>query len=78
MAKFGSKKYYDEEVKHNELRMDLLTRGLAAIINENKYDSYEDIIEYVDIVCQCGNSIKFNMRRRDECKDDEEEEEEEE
>lgn len=74
MAKFGSKKYYEEEIEHNKLRMDLLTKGLAAIINENKYDSYENIIEYVGIVNSCGSNIRYNMKQLAECKDEEEEE----
>lgn len=45
---YGTKEYYKRQLKANECKFELMTKGFSAIVEQNKYMTWEQVAEYVE------------------------------
>lgn len=76
MAKYGTKKYWDEEMHKEEVKFELMCRGFADVWNKTQRIAIEDLQEMIEELNKCSNMISFNKSQRDQAQDEEENDEE--
>lgn len=76
MAKYGTKKYWQEERDKEEVKFELMCRGFADVFNKTQSIAIEDVQKMVSELYGCSNMIDFNRQRCDGAPEDEEENEE--
>lgn len=76
MAKYGTKKYWQEELRKEEVKFELMCRGFADVWNKTQSIAIEDVQKMVNELNGCSNMIDFNKFNRDNAPEDEEENEE--
>lgn len=76
MAKYGTKKYWQEELHKEEVKFELMCRGFADVWNKTHSIATEDVQEMVNELNECSNMIDFYKNNRDSAPKDEEENEE--
>lgn len=76
MAKYGTKKYWDEEMHKEEVKFELMCRGFADVCNKTQCIAIEDVQEMIEELNKCSNMISFNKSQRDQAQDEEENDEE--
>lgn len=76
MAKYGTKKYWDEEMHREEVRFELMCRGFADVWNKTQRIALEDLQEMIDELAKSSNMISFNRSQREQAFDEEENDEE--
>ena len=76
MAKYGTKKYWREELHKEEVRFELMCRGFADSFNKSQSIAIEDVQEMVNELNKCSNMIDFNKHNYDSAPENEENEEE--
>lgn len=74
MAKYGTKKYWNDELHREEIKFELMCRGFADVFNKTQSIAIEDVQRMVNELSGCSNMIDFNRLHRDEAPEDEEEE----
>lgn len=75
MAKYGTKKYWQEVLHKEEVRFELMCRGFADAFNKSQSIAIEDMQEMVEELYKCSNMISFNKSQRDQATDKEDDEE---
>ena len=76
MAKYGTKKYWQEELHKEEIKFELMCRGFADVWNKTQCTAIEEVQIMVNELSGCSNMIDFNKQRCDSAPEDEEENEE--
>ena len=76
MAKYGTKKYWHDELHKEEVKFELMCRGFADVWNKAQSIAIEDVQEMVSELNKCSNMIDFNKHQYDSAPKDEEENEE--
>ena len=76
MAKYDTKKYWQEELHKEEVKFELMCRGFADVFNKTQSIAMEDLQEMIEELSKCSNMVSFNKSRRDQASDEEEENEE--
>lgn len=75
MAKYGTKKYWQEEQHKEEVRFELMCRGFADAFNKSQSIAIEDVQEMVNALWVSSNAIDCAEKCVHEASDTEEEEE---
>lgn len=76
MAKYGTKKYWQEELHKEEVKFELMCRGFADVFNKMQSIAMEDLQEMIEELNKCSGMVSFNKSQRDQASDEEEENEE--
>lgn len=76
MAKYGTKKYWQEELHKEEVKFELMCRGFADVWNKTHCIAIEEVQEMVSALSRCSDMIDFNKHNYDSAPEDEEENEE--
>lgn len=76
MAKYGTKKYWDEKIHKEEVKFELMCRGFADVWNKMQCIAMEDVQEMVNELAESSNMISFNRSQREQAFDEEENDEE--
>lgn len=72
MAKYGTKKYWDEEIHQEEVKFELMCRGFADVWNKTQCIAIKDVQEMVDELAKSSDTISFSRSQRDQAQDEEE------
>lgn len=75
MAKYGTKKYWNEELHKEEVKFELMCRGFADVWNKTQLMAIEDVQEMIEELNACSNMISFNKSQRDKATDEGDDEE---
>lgn len=75
MAKYGTKKYWNEELHREEIKFELMCRGFADVWNKTQLMAIEDVQEMIEELNACSNMISFNKSQRDNATDEGDDEE---
>lgn len=75
MAKYGTKKYWNEELHKEEVKFELMCRGFADVWNKTQSIAVEDVQEMVEEIHYCSNMISYNKSLRDQATDEGDDEE---
>lgn len=76
MAKYGTKKYWQEELRKEEIKFELMCRGFADVFNKTQSIAIEDVQKMVGELNKCSDMIDFNKHQYDSAPEDKEENEE--
>lgn len=75
MAKYGTKKYWQEEQHKEEVKFELMCRGFADAFNKSQSIAIEDVQEMVNALWASSNTIDYTRNCANDASDTEEEEE---
>lgn len=75
MAKYGTKKYWQEEVHSTEVKFELMCRGFVSILNGSQSVAIEDMQNMIEQLANCSNTLNYDRHNFEEAPEDEEEEE---
>lgn len=76
MAKYGTKKYWQEEQHKEEVKFELMCRGFADVFDTAQSIAIEDIQEMVKTLWASSNAVDYARKCMHEASDTEEEDEE--
>lgn len=73
MAKYGTKKYWNEELRKEEIQLDLMCNGFTRILTERSSIAIEDVQEMINQLWASSNRISFDKTQIEEAPEDDEE-----
>lgn len=72
---YGTKEYYERQLKANECTFELMTKGFSTIVEQNKYMTWEQVAEYVEKLYYVVGDLEYSKDKLREFEKEEDDDE---
>lgn len=72
---YGTKEYYERQLKANECKFELMTKGFSVIVEQNKYMTWEQVVEYVEQLHYAVGDLEYSKDKLREFEKEEDDDE---
>ena len=74
MAKYGTKKYWQEELNKDIIQLDMLCNGFTRLFAEHKSIAIDDVREMINRLWMASNRVEVDSKQIEEASEEEDDE----